>query len=105
MAEAGVYYDPHTSLVIRNYLDNRERFLGIGNYTEEGFRQMEALLASMLPVFAQAPATGSLGLEAARSRDESQGGPCARRTKSYRLASLLAGAEGEEVAATAEGWT
>ena len=54
MAEAGVFYDPHTSLVIQNYLDNKERFLGIGNYTEEGFRQMEELLVGMRDVFALA---------------------------------------------------
>lgn len=60
MAEAGVYYDPHTSLVIRNYLDNKERFLGIGNYTEEGFRHMEQLLVGMREVFTQALATPGL---------------------------------------------
>jgi imidazolonepropionase-like amidohydrolase len=54
MAEAGVFYDPHTSLVIQNYLDNKERFLGVGNYTEEGFRQMEELLVGMRNVFALA---------------------------------------------------
>lgn len=51
MAAAGVFYDPHTSLVIQNYLDNKERFLGIGNYTEEGFQHMEKLLQGMRDVF------------------------------------------------------
>jgi len=60
MAEAGVFYDPHTSLVIQNYLDNKERFLGIGNYTEEGFRHMEGLLVGMRAVFAEALATPGL---------------------------------------------
>lgn len=60
MAEAGTFYDPHTSLVIQNYLDNRERFLGIGNYTEEGFRHMERLLEGMRTVFANALATPGL---------------------------------------------
>jgi len=60
MAEAGVFYDPHTSLVIQNYLDNKERFLGVGNYTEEGFRHMEGLLVGMREVFAQALATPGL---------------------------------------------
>ena len=60
MADAGVYYDPHTSLVIQNYLDNKERFLGIGNYTEEGFAFMEDLLEGMRGVFAQALATPGL---------------------------------------------
>lgn len=60
MAEAGVFYDPHTSLVIQNYLDNKDRFLGIGNYTEEGFRHMESLLVGMRDVFKQALATPRL---------------------------------------------
>jgi imidazolonepropionase-like amidohydrolase len=60
MAEAGVFYDPHTSLVIQNYLDNKERFLGVGNYTEEGFRHMEDLLVGMREVFAEALATPDL---------------------------------------------
>jgi imidazolonepropionase-like amidohydrolase len=60
MAEAGTFYDPHTSLVIQNYLDNKERFLGIGNYTEEGFSYMEGLLEGMVGVFAEALATPDL---------------------------------------------
>ena len=54
MTAAGVFYDPHTSLVIQNYLDNKERFLGIGNYTEEGFQSMERLLVGMRDIFARA---------------------------------------------------
>ena len=60
MAEAGTFYDPHTSLVIQNYLDNKERFIGIGNYTEEGFAQMEELLVGMRDVFAEALSTPGL---------------------------------------------
>jgi imidazolonepropionase-like amidohydrolase len=40
MAAKGVYFDPNF-LVLHNYLDNKPRFLGIGNYTEEGFAAME----------------------------------------------------------------
>ena len=36
LADAGVYFDPNIGLVTQNYLENRERFLGIGNYTAEG---------------------------------------------------------------------
>lgn len=60
MAAAGTFYDPHTSLVIQNYLDNKDRFIGIGNYTEEGFAQMEALLVGMREVFAEALDTPDL---------------------------------------------
>ncbi len=54
MAAEGMFYDPHTSLVIQNYLDNKERFIGIGNYTEEGFQHMERLLVGMRDIFANA---------------------------------------------------
>jgi imidazolonepropionase-like amidohydrolase len=41
MAERGTYFDPQCGLVFRNYLDNRRRFSGIGNYNETGFAAME----------------------------------------------------------------
>lgn len=53
IADQGVYFDPHVHLVFQNYFDNKERFLGIGNYTEEGFRQMERAVPSVLEVFRQ----------------------------------------------------
>src|SRR5439155_25776956 len=36
----GVFFDPNF-LVLHNYLENKPKFLGIGNYTEEGFAFME----------------------------------------------------------------
>jgi imidazolonepropionase-like amidohydrolase len=39
MAARGVYFDPNF-LVLHNYLENKPKFLGIGNYTEEGFAAM-----------------------------------------------------------------
>jgi imidazolonepropionase-like amidohydrolase len=39
MASRGVYFDPNF-LVLHNYLDNKPKFLGIGNYNEEGFAYM-----------------------------------------------------------------
>jgi imidazolonepropionase-like amidohydrolase len=41
MAERGVYFDPHVGVVMQNYLRNRNRFLGVGDYTEQGFASME----------------------------------------------------------------
>ncbi len=43
-AERGTYFDPHVGLVIHNYLDNKSKYLGIGNYTEEGFTAMKRAL-------------------------------------------------------------
>jgi imidazolonepropionase-like amidohydrolase len=41
MAERGTYFDPNIGLVLQNYLQNKPKFLGLGNYTEEGFAHME----------------------------------------------------------------
>lgn len=46
MVEHGTYFDSNNHLMIHNYLDNKAHFLGIGNYTEEGFAYMERGLAS-----------------------------------------------------------
>jgi imidazolonepropionase-like amidohydrolase len=41
MAARGVYFDPQCALVFTNYLDNRAKYDGIGNYNAEGFAAME----------------------------------------------------------------
>ena len=60
LAEAGVYFDPNIGLVTQNYLENRERFLGIGNYTAEGFASMEKALGLRGPMFSTALKTAGL---------------------------------------------
>ena len=50
MAQRGVYFDP-TFLVVHNALENQSKYLGAGNFTEEGFAYMEKsvpLVASVL---------------------------------------------------------
>jgi len=44
LAQRGTYFDPQAGLVIENYLLNKSKYLGIGNYTEEGFAAMEKVL-------------------------------------------------------------
>ena len=51
IAEHGTYFDPNIDLVFRNYFENKSHFLGIGNYTEEGFAQMEKAVPKALNVF------------------------------------------------------
>lgn len=60
LAERGVYYDPHIGLIFRNYFANRDRYIGVGGYNEEGFRQMEAAVPKALATFKQALATPGL---------------------------------------------
>jgi imidazolonepropionase-like amidohydrolase len=46
MAEKGTYFDPQCGLLIENYLQNKEKYLGPPFYSEESF----AVLEKMLPV-------------------------------------------------------
>jgi hypothetical protein len=41
MAQRGTYFDPQCGLVIENYLQNRERYLGRRGYNAGGFAAME----------------------------------------------------------------
>jgi imidazolonepropionase-like amidohydrolase len=54
LAEHRLYYDPHTHLIFENYFANQDRYLGIGNYTEDGFRQMREAVPTALGAFREA---------------------------------------------------
>jgi imidazolonepropionase-like amidohydrolase len=41
MATAGTYFDPNNGILFHNYFEHKARFLGISNWTEEGYAQME----------------------------------------------------------------
>ena len=60
LADGGIYFDPNIGLVTQNYLENKARFLGIGNYTEEGFASMEKALGLRGPMFTAALKTPGL---------------------------------------------
>jgi imidazolonepropionase-like amidohydrolase len=62
MADRGVYFDPNIGLVLQNYLRNKSRFLGVGNYTEEGFAYMEKAVALNNEMIKKAVATPGLKL-------------------------------------------
>ncbi len=53
MREKGVYFDPNF-LVLHNYIDNKPKYLGIGNYNEEGFSYMEKALPMVADVLRRA---------------------------------------------------
>jgi imidazolonepropionase-like amidohydrolase len=44
LAEKGTFLDPQAGLVIDNYLQNKEKYLGTQGYTAEGFAAMENIL-------------------------------------------------------------
>jgi imidazolonepropionase-like amidohydrolase len=62
MADKGVYFDPNVGVVLQNYLRNKAKFVGIGNYTEEGFGYMEKGLALNAAMIKKAVATPNLKL-------------------------------------------
>lgn len=62
LAQHGVWFDPNIGLVTQNYLENKARFLGIGNYTEEGFAAMEKALGNKDTMFGHALRTPGLKL-------------------------------------------
>jgi imidazolonepropionase-like amidohydrolase len=39
--DAGLFISPQVGLVVQNYIKNKDRYLGEGNYTEEGMQTME----------------------------------------------------------------
>jgi imidazolonepropionase-like amidohydrolase len=55
MREKGVFFDPNF-LVLHNYIDNKPKYLGIANYTDEGFAYMEKALPLISDVLRRARA-------------------------------------------------
>ena len=60
MADKGTYFDPNVGLVLQNYIENKAKFLGIGNYTEEGFAAMEKGIPVAIEMFKRALKTPKL---------------------------------------------
>jgi len=60
MADKGIYFDPNVGVVLQNYLTNKAKFLGIGNYNEEGFAYMEKGLGLNREMIKKAVATPKL---------------------------------------------
>ena len=60
MAAHGTFFDPQVGLVIHNYLENKQKFLGGGTYTEEGFAKMQEVLPLIADMFKRALATKGL---------------------------------------------
>ena len=51
MADHGVYFDPNIGVVLQNYVENKAKYMGIGNYNEEGFAFMEKQVPLNYPMF------------------------------------------------------
>lgn len=54
MKERGTWFEPNIGLVTQNYIENKPRYLGIGNYDEAGFAFMEEGIPLKLDMFKRA---------------------------------------------------
>jgi imidazolonepropionase-like amidohydrolase len=62
MAARGTFFEPNVGLLLQNYLENRSRYLGIGNFTESGFALMDKSVPQSLAMFKRALAVKDLKL-------------------------------------------
>lgn len=60
MVAKGTIFSPQCGLIFRNYLDNRAKYDGIGNYNAEGFASMEKALPMSVEVIRKAVNTKGL---------------------------------------------
>ena len=54
MKDANVFFDPNIGLVLQNYIENKSKYLGSGNYTEESFAFMEKTAPTLGAAFGRA---------------------------------------------------
>ena len=62
MARRGVLFEPNIGLVSQNYLENRSRYYGIGNFDDQGFAFTEKLIPLKLAMFKHAMTVSGLTL-------------------------------------------
>ena len=54
MKQANVFIDPNIGLVLQNYIENKDKYLGSGNFNDEGFAFMEKAVPTLAPGFKKA---------------------------------------------------
>ena len=62
MARRGVYFEPNIGLVSQNYLENRSKYYGIGNFDDAGFAFTERGIPMKLAMFKNAMTVSGLKL-------------------------------------------
>lgn len=60
MAQRGTIFSPQCGLIFRNYLENRAKYEGIGNYNADGFAAMERSLPQSIETIRRAVAIPGL---------------------------------------------
>jgi imidazolonepropionase-like amidohydrolase len=54
LVQRGTFFEPNIGLLLQNYIDNKDRFFGIGNFNEAGFGFMEKGIPLNLDMFRRA---------------------------------------------------
>jgi imidazolonepropionase-like amidohydrolase len=54
LAGRGTFFEPNIGLLLQNYIENKNRYIGIGNFNEEGFAFMEKGIPMNLEMFKRA---------------------------------------------------
>ena len=62
MQQHGTFFEPNVGLVSQNYLENKPRYLGIGNFNEEGFAFTEKGIPMKREMFKRALTVSGLKL-------------------------------------------
>jgi imidazolonepropionase-like amidohydrolase len=58
MKDANIFFDPNIGLVLQNYIEQKQHYLGVGNFDEGGFAFMERALPTLAVVFRNARQAG-----------------------------------------------
>jgi imidazolonepropionase-like amidohydrolase len=58
MKDANVFFDPNIGLVLQNYIENKDKYMGSGNFNAEGFAFMEKAVPTFAPIFNKALKAG-----------------------------------------------
>jgi imidazolonepropionase-like amidohydrolase len=58
MKDANVYFDPNIGVVLQNYIEHKNQYVGTGNYTPAGFAFMEQVVPTLPAIFKNALAAG-----------------------------------------------
>jgi imidazolonepropionase-like amidohydrolase len=80
LAQNGVWFDPNIGLNFPNYFEYKPRFLGLGNYTADGFAAMEVAHAMRGPMFEMALKTPGLKMVMGTDANAGAHGQNARET-------------------------
>ena len=52
--DANIFFDPNIGVVLQNYIEHKDQYIGTGNYTAAGFAFMEQVVSTLPAIFKKA---------------------------------------------------